>query len=227
MPARHLACLATATLLLALTPATSAVARTWQPANDRVLQQVREIESRLQTSAYKPVLRINERRGHYEFDCSAMAGWLLQRAAPRARAAIDKPRPLARDFVAVIERAAPDRPKQGWLRVPRIADAQPGDVLVWRRPRWFPSKNTGHIAFVVEAPRPLLGGMLVRIADATSIGHGNDSRGVGQTGFGIGTLWVTVDPATGAGTGYGWQGEASARAGYVIETPVLIGRAWR
>ncbi|MSQ83276.1 MAG: hypothetical protein EXR77_10360 [Myxococcales bacterium] len=196
-------------------------------ANDRILAVLGRISETMTNSAYKPVLRVDERRGRYEFDCSAMAGWVLTRSAPRARSTVGPARPLARDFARTIAAADIVRPRKGWLRVPRMVDARPGDVLAWRRPPWFPSRNTGHVAFVMAKPVAFGRGLLVRIADATSIGHGRDSRAAGQTGFGIGVLWITVDAATGAGTGYGWVGEESARADYAIETPILIGRATR
>jgi hypothetical protein len=184
------------------------------------------IEANLRTTAYVPVARIDERRGHYAFDCSAMAGWVLARSAPKARAAVKHGRPAARDFANAIERAPTDRPRRGWLRIPQVALARPGDVLAWKRPPWFPSRNTGHVAFVVATPVPVEGGLLVRIADATSLGHEDDTR-VDTGGYGRGTLFVRTDPTTGAGTGYGWFGRASADADSVVATPVVIGRVVR
>jgi hypothetical protein len=100
-------------------------------------------------------------------------------------------------------------------------------VFAWRRPRGFPSRNTGHVGFVVEAPLPvpaIPGAYAVRVADSTSWGHQDDTRapdGVG--GFGLGTLVFLTD-GDGHGTHYGWYGTASE--GYVV-TPIVFGRVSR
>jgi hypothetical protein len=204
-------------------PATAAAAR--------AMGVLDRIDRNLRTSVYRHELRVNEREGRYEFDCSAMAAWVLSRSAPRALSSVGSGRVLAADFVRAIERA-PDvvapRSPVSWQRVTRIADARPGDVLAWRRPPWFPSRNTGHVAFVTAAPVTFEqgGGYLVRIADASSFQHEADSRAnTGRTGFGFGTLLVTTDPTTGQGTGYGWAGRYST--GYVVATNVVIGRPMR
>ncbi len=198
------------------------------PAPAQVLRVLARVAGNLRHTAYKPVLRVDERRGRYEFDCSAMAGWVLGQAAPRARRALQRTRPLARDFYHAIVEAPADRAQRGWRRVSRIADAEAGDVLAWKRPLWFRSRNTGHVAFVLASPEPVPGGFLVRIADATSLPHGEDSRDPnGGGGFGDGTLLVTVDVATGAGKGYGWHGRRSLDHALVIETPIVIGRVSR
>lgn len=208
------------------TPRAVPAARPRLSAQERVMEVLRRVERQLQTSAYVPVLIVDEAKGRYDFDCSAMAGWVLRQAAPRARATVKVGRPAARDFARAIAAAPPDRPPRGWQRVSRIADAQPGDVLAWKRPPWFPSRNTGHVAFVVAPPVSVPGGVLVRIADATSLPHQDDSR-IERGGFGIGTLAVTTDPTTGAGTGYGWFGQASLDAGYVVPAEVVVGRVER
>ncbi len=197
-----------------------------EPANSAILVVLQRVEGNLVDSAYVPVARVDERRGIYRFDCSAMANWVLRQVAPRARRTVKEGRPAARDFVAAVERARSDKPVQGWLRIERLADAQPGDVLAWRRPPWFPSHNTGHVAFVVKAPVPVPGGYVVRIADATSLAHEHDSR-QNTGGYGTGDLGIAVDQATGQGSGYGWFGAASLAAGYVIPTPIWIGRVYR
>ena len=111
----------------------------------------------------------------------------------------------------------------------RIEDARPGDVLAWRRPRWIASRNTGHVAFVLAAPRRISPGgdyYEVRVADATSILHADDTRGGPQqrSGFGYGTLTFRVDPATHRGVAYGWFGRATP---WYVPTPIAFGRPAR
>jgi hypothetical protein len=191
------------------------------PAAARVLATIDRIRRNLRSSTYRHTLHVDERAGLYDFDCSAMASWILARSARHALAAVGGVRPLAVDFYRAIARAPLDRPRRGWQRIGRVVDARPGDVLAWRRPRWFPSHNTGHVAFVVGNPEPFANGVLLRIADASSYNHEDDSR-AGGTGFGTGVLLVTTDPTTGEGTGYGWFGRESGE--WVVPTTVVIGR---
>jgi len=197
------------------------------PAAARITERIEAIAMSLRETAYEHATVVRERDGVYRWDCSGMAAWILRREAPRAMRAITRERPLARDFVRAIERAPVGRARGGWERLGTLSEARPGDVFAWRRPRGFPSRNTGHVGFVMAAPTPvpgLPGALAVRIADATSWGHQDDTRdddGVG--GFGMGTIAFLIDD-TGAGTHYGWWGTRSE--GYVV-TPILVGRLSR
>ncbi len=195
-------------------------------ASRAALSVVLELEDRIVSSKYQARTVVRERDGIYDWDCSGMAAWILRRSAPVALRALASPRPVARDFANAIERAPTPKPRNGWQRIDRVADVLPGDVFAWRRPRGLPSKNTGHVGFVVERPRPvpeMPGAWAVRIADSTSSWHQNDARGAeaaADGGFGIGTLVFLTD-ATGRATSYGWAG---TRSEWYIVTPVVFGR---
>lgn len=194
----------------------------------RVLAVLGDVAARHRVGRYSHDTRIDVRSGRYEWDCSAMAAYVLRRSAPGTVRAITNARPVAVDFYRAISRA-PAVPNRGpWMHVRRVAEAQPGDVIAWPRPRWFPSRNTGHVAFVIAPPQPVEGGVLVRIADSTSVGHQDDTRDhrAGQTGFGHGTLLIATDPSTGAGTAYGWAGRYTP-AEWMVATPVVVGRPLR
>lgn len=195
------------------------------PAPQRVLDALARIATTMRSSRYDHDTRVDERAGRYDFDCSAMAAWVLRRSAPQALAAIGSSRPVAAGFARTISHAPVGRFARGWQHVARVADARPGDLLAWERPRWFPSNNTGHVAFVVEAPRPHGLGVLVRIIDSTRYAHQDDTRDTehGQSGFGSGTLLVATNPLTGEGVGYGWFG-AQTHPDWIIPTRVVIGR---
>jgi hypothetical protein len=191
----------------------------------RILERLREIADTVRDTRYQHRISVNPRRGRYRFDCSLMAHWILRRTFPRAvRHLEDVERPLARHFARTLERAPTDRFRRGWRRVPRIQDVRPGDVFAWRRPDGFPSRNTGHVGFVLRRPLPVAGiarAYAVRIADATRGGHQDDTRPwPGDGGFGTGTIVFLAD-AEGRGTHYGWSGTRSE--GYV-ETPILFAR---
>jgi hypothetical protein len=194
-------------------------------AAHRVMDVIDRVGRNLRDTRYQHQLLVRERNGIYRWDCSLMVAWMLQRAAPRALRQFESlPRALAHHFVRAIERSPTEGYRQGWQRVPHIADARAGDVFAWRRPPGFPSRNSGHVGFVLEAPRPvprIPNAWAVLIADATSIGHQNDSRPTSsEGGFGIGTLVFLADDQ-GRGTHYGWAGTYSS--GYVV-TPIHFGR---
>ncbi len=193
-------------------------------ANARVLGVLAQLRATLRTTRYEHRTHIDARAGIVVADCSAFVAWVLQRAAPRSFAALHAYRPLAVDLWRTLATAPTSRPRNGWLRIARVADARPGDLLAWPRPRWFPSHNTGHTAFVVAPPVTTPDGVLVRVVDSTSIGHQDDTRAPGVTGVGEGTLLVSVDAITGEGTAYGWIG-ARTPPEWRIATPVRIGRA--
>lgn len=196
-------------------------------AGRRVVELVERIRTTVRASAYSHVPRIRPRDGRYDWDCSGMATWILRQAAPLAMRRITDERPVARDFVQRIESAPVGRARSGWQQLARIDEAMPGDLFAWRRPRGFPSHNTGHVGFVLAPPQrvpAIPGGWAVRVADASSFVHQDDTR-AGDTdgGFGIGTIVFLADEA-GHGTHYGWYGTISE--GYVV-TPIVFGRVTR
>ena len=195
------------------------------PAAARVLAEIRRVRSAVRASRYQHRLQVRERDGVYHWDCSLMVQWILRRTSrPSVRGLPSSRRALAADFVRLIERAPTDRFRRGWQRLEHIDEVRPGDVFAWRRPRGFPSRNTGHVGFVTARPEPvhgMPGAYAVEVADATRSTHQNDSRPwPGDGGFGIGTLAFLTD-GHGQGTHYGWGGTYSG--GYVV-TPILFGR---
>ncbi|MEZ4449376.1 MAG: CHAP domain-containing protein [Nannocystaceae bacterium] len=218
-----------------MTPATSGAAGSALAADPvpatkvaaRVLALLGTVAAGARETRYEHRTKIRARDGIFVWDCSAMAAWVLRKAAPTARSALTRERPVARDFYEVIRRAPLRGHALGWQRIGHITDVRPGDVFAWKRPKDFPSKNTGHVGFVLEAPTPAPGwedAYLVRIADATSLPHQDDTRDPeGDGGYGEGTLLVLTDGA-GQGIAYGWFG---ARSRGVIETPIAFGRLLR
>lgn len=197
----------------------------------QILKVLDRIQRTARVTRYRHRTLINARRGIFLFDCSAMAGWVLGKATPRARRTLtgrQTRRPLARDFYRSIARRKPGQRRGPWYRVSRMQDARPGDVIAWVRPKWFKSRNTGHVAFILSRPRPNPGpvrGYLVRIADSTRLAHEDDSRRGGKSGYGTGTMLFATD-AQGRPTGYGWYGSVS-KPDWIIPTRIAVGRALR
>jgi len=196
-------------------------------AGARVLALIDDIRARMVDSKYQAATSVRVKDGIYHWDCSGMAAWILRRTAPIAQQALGSSRPVARDFVAAIERAPVGRSRGGWQRIASIAEVMPGDVFAWRRPRGLPSKNTGHVGFVVDRPLPvpeIPGAWAVTIVDSTSSSHQNDTRWNDvDGGFGTGTLVFLTDP-DGRATSYGWAG---TRSEWYIVTPIVFGRVSR
>ena len=201
-----------------------------EPANQagaRILQILGEIRANIRVTRYQHPTLIRPSKGQYYWDCSGMAAYVVRRAAPFARRSIASPRPVARDFYRAIERAPVGGVRGGWTRLSGLAEAGPGDVFAWLRPPDWPRRNTGHVGFLLAAPVPvpeLPGAWALRIADATSLPHQQDTRPwPGDGGYGEGTIVFFADPA-GRPTHYGWHG---TRAGATAETRIVLGRPVR
>jgi len=192
-------------------------------AGQKVVALLDEIRTTLRESSYQHTTTVRTREGIFHWDCSGMTAWILKRVAPITLRRLQG-RPVARDFARVIARAPAARSRGGWRRIMRIDEVMPGDVFAWKRPRGLPSRNTGHVGFVVGRPVQvpgLPGGWAVRICDSSSFIHQNDTRRSDPDGgFGMGTMTFLVD-ADGRVTHYGWAGTRSAL--YVV-TEVLFGR---
>lgn len=180
-------------------------------ARERVVAQLEAIRTGLRQTRYTHSTRIDPVRGIFEFDCSAMVAWVLRRAAPRAQREVERVRatrrPLARDYHSHFASGAPAR---SWQRGLEVADARPGDVLAWAFPPGLRLPITGHVAIVVATPRPVRGRphhFTVRIADATTVPHHDDTRARGpiRGGFGYGNIELRVDPDTHAPIAYRWS----------------------
>lgn len=194
-------------------------------AATKLLAAVERIMVDLRTTEYSHATTVRRKDGHFAWDCSGMTNWLLRRVAPRAFAAIGRDRPVARSYWRVIAAAPTTKARRGWQRIADIVDVRPGDVFAWRRPpSWPRGGNTGHVGVVLERPRPVDGldhAFTVRIADATSLPHDDDSRERdGPGGFGVGTLMFVTDES-GSAWAYGWFGERSRG---VIPTDIEFGR---
>ena len=197
------------------------------PSAARVLERLARIRSSMTSTRYDHQTRVRERKGIYIWDCSVMVAWVLERASQVARRSLQLDRPLARDLYRAIQRAPVGRARSGWERIAHIEDVRPGDMFAWRRPNDWPPRNTGHSGFALNAPQRMPGfprAYLVRIADATSIPHQDDTRApYSGGGSGEGTILFMTD-GHGNITHYGWHG---AHSQYIVETNVLFGRLHR
>ena len=179
------------------------------------------------STRYAHEARVDTAKGIYDWDCSIMTTWILDRTAPRARMALPKTGPLARDYYRAIAKVEPERPRGGWMRIGDVSHVEAGDVFAWLKPEMFKERpNTGHVGFVLEPPRPhprFPSVWVMRVADATRELHEGDSRPTGgKGGFGTGTIAFMVDP-NGAAVSYGWYGAGQDPQTFV-PTRIVFGR---
>lgn len=193
--------------------------------HDEVLRQL----ANMRTTRYRHHTWVCEVGGDYRYDCSGFVGYALGAVAREALLALPvstsdptRSRPLARDFVRHLRRVAEGLPGP-WSDPIRMAGLRPGDVIAWLTPPGSATRNTGHVVVVLDPPRPnpaRPGEWLVRIVDATSSPHAQDSRDPGGTGLGIGTMGF-VAGAAGRPVAYYWRGGVSPEA---KRTTIALGR---
>ncbi|MCB9586037.1 MAG: hypothetical protein H6718_11610 [Polyangiaceae bacterium] len=198
----------------------------WQA--NQVMRALGHIAETLQDSEYTHGFRVDSKQGVYHFDCSGLVHYILGKVSPVARSASFqgvRGRPLARDYYRTISRSPVDAPRAGWQKIERVADVEPGDLIAWIKPKVLTkSTNTGHVAFVVLPPVTVPdspGAYLLRVADASSLHHDDDTR-VGRDGFGMGTILLLTDEQ-GRPVEYGWVGLKWR----TFETRIAIGRISR
>jgi len=204
-----------------------------------VLGGLRQIRQTVKSTSYTHHGRIDPAAGVYDFDCSSMISYVLERSAPKARRAVlERAEKSARATGKKFDRmravnyyeqfvATPtDGVQDGWQRVQKVKQISPGDVLVWLRPEAEAktNHNTGHAMVAVGRPKRvpgLDGAYLLRVTDASSRGHGDDARTTnGTNGFGTGTILLFAD-RDGNPKAFGRLGKQSYE---IMTSPMAIGR---
>lgn len=140
----------------------------------RVLSQVR-------ATRYTGSYVVDEETGRFELNCSGFLSMLLYEVSPETLATVDRSgkhyRPRAEDFHRSILRAGPQGDGTGWLRLERVSDLHPGDVVAWLRPaERSASSATGHVMVALGRPRinpARPAEVLLPVADCTLSPHGD------------------------------------------------------
>jgi hypothetical protein len=164
-------------------------------------EAVRILES-VKTTTYQHRTEMDEEKGVYLCDCSGFVGYVLNRTVGNDGTGAlgnGKKRPLAMDYEKFFAKAPTKAPSPKddvtarWLRIERLADARPGDIIAWRHEVPKPG-NTGHVVIVAE--RPVLeedGLVRVVMIDSTTRPQVGDTRPKGTSGVGRGTMWFKID----------------------------------
>ncbi len=196
-----------------------------QSSASRILYQAKQILLNLKSTRYSHKTKVNEKSGIYILDCSALACYILNRAAPVSLRLVpvdpDHRHARAKNFYDAFLNAQVGNTHNGWQRILRLMDAEPGDLIVWRRNPKPPTGNTGHIVVVMEKPvKEKDGGMRVVVFDSSRRRHARDTRQKGDSGVGEGIMWFRVDES-GAPVAIHW----SNRKKRPKTCPIVIGRA--
>jgi hypothetical protein len=196
----------------------------------QVHTEAQRILSRMKSSVYQHQTEIDEEQGVYKLDCSSFVSIILEKAWPDSLKSVSvsgKHHPLAVDFYDTIERAALTEVKTPeatapahWRRIASMLDAQPGDVLAWRKAELIKGENTGHVMIVAAAPvKEEDGQVRITVIDSSGHGHGDDTRNEDDSGLGRGSIWLRLD-ADGHATGF----RLKSAKGPLNRTSVIVGR---
>jgi len=190
-----------------------------------VWKQAKQIQANLKTTKYNHKKTVNEEEGIYILDCSSLACYILSKAAPASLESVPVDphyrHARAKNFCDTFLHASTNKSHNGWLRIVRVIDAEPGDFIAWKKDPMPPKGDTGHVVMVLE--KPVLesdGTVRVVVMDASKGRHANDTRKKGEDGVGSGTIWFKVDES-GAPVAVHW----STRKRPPIPHPIGIGRA--
>lgn len=150
----------------------------------------------MKSSVYQHRTDVDESVGRFNFDCSGLLDYALQKIAPQAYAEVPvsiSKRPLAQDFYELFSHSPPK--SSHWVQVSNMSRVRAGDVVVWLRASNSDSHNTGHIMIVRAKPTVSHQSdeRLISVIDSTSSPHAQDSRSKTQTGLGTGVIGVIVN----------------------------------
>lgn len=192
--------------------------------NQKVILKIEKVLKNMKKTSYTHITDIDEQKGRYYLDCSGLAFYLLRKTAPVSLANVPiregKVRPQAVCFHTIFSKSPKKKSVNGWLSIPHLIDAEPGDFIAWRKMIISEKGDTGHIVVVME--KPVLeedGKIMVKILDSAKSGHSSDSRTSQITGIGTGTIWFNVNKK-GEPVSYYW----SSKSINPKSLPIAIGR---
>ncbi len=191
----------------------------------QLLFQAERVLANVKSTQYSHTSEVDEAEGLYRLDCSAFISFLLSSVVPQAlrSVSVDPRHSHARaiNFYTRFSNTPAERADRGWRRIVRLMDAEPGDIVAWRKDPLPKKGNTGHVLMILEKPVMEDDEMIrVRVLDASRSGHFQDTRKKGSGGVGAGMMWFRVD-SEGRPVAYHW----STRKKLSGVLPIAIGRA--
>ncbi len=153
-------------------------------------------------------------QGIYKIDCSTYINDLLSETNPHAYSTLTNwtqtYKPTTADYYNFIKKLPTDATADYWHKINNVGQLQPGGILVFRNISYNKKHaiGGGHVMIVMSKPIPHPSATdiyQVKVADSASSGHSYDTRSPHQSGIGIGTLLLKVDPNTGRPSAYAWR----------------------
>ena len=172
------------------------------PPGSVFAERIEGVLSAMKETAYQHTTEIDLRNGSVKCDCSGLIGFMLRQDFPEAYLSLDgeespwRKRPLSVTYYETFVAAGDQNNRGPWRRVVKLMDAQPGDIMAWRKKKIRQGSTTGHTCMI--AGRPQLqpdGTVRVRLIDSTRGSYANDTRPTGTTGVGAGIKTFIVSKA--------------------------------
>ncbi|MDR3477402.1 MAG: hypothetical protein P4M14_05155 [Gammaproteobacteria bacterium] len=179
---------------------------------------VSAIQQRLVNYVYKTVdtlnynnyklggTRFDSRHGVYVLDCSSYVDHLLEQATPNA-------------YFSLVNSTGADKPttqhyydfftdlsdeSNYWNKVEDVDQLRAGDILVFRYKNRLGNQTGGHVVVVMDKPIRDTNVFFLRVADSAPSRHSQDTRQRHESGIGIGTMLLKVNPKTGQPSAFAW-----------------------
>lgn len=176
----------------------------------RLVKFVHMTVNNQQYSAYKlGGTKFDASNGIYVLDCSNYVDHVLEEVSPRAYSSLvtstgaDKPN--SKNYYNFFTRLS-HKSRGAWNKIENVSQLRPGDILVFRYISSLRHRAAGgHVMIVMNKPIRETNTYLVRIADAAPSGHSEDTRLPHDSGIGIGTMLLKVNPSTGQPFAYAWK----------------------
>lgn len=177
---------------------------------------VSSIEQRLVNFVHKTVATVrytayklggshfDTRHGIYIVDCSTYIDNILETIHPNAYSSLinssGSEKPTTKEYYNFFTQLTED--SDYWNKIDNVKELRPGDILVFRNKG---AHRGGHVMMVMNPPTKEVNGYTVRVADSAPVGHSEDTRSTHNSGIGIGTLQLKVNPKTGEPSAYAWK----------------------
>lgn len=146
-------------------------------------------------------------KGVYVLDCSAYVDNVLESVHPDAYFdlvdTLGTDRPTSHDYYTFFRSLSEDG-SGSWNAVKKVEELEAGDILVFRYKNKKGRITGGHVMVVMDTPVGDFDTYSVRVADSAPTKHSQDTR-YKQSGIGIGTLSLKVNPDTGKPYAFAWR----------------------
>jgi len=179
-----------------------------QVMKDKLVNFVSHTINTLKYTAYKfGGNHFDASKGVYVLDCSAYVDKVLESIHPDAYFDIvdtqGTDRPTSHDYYNFFK-SLPEDGSSSWNAVKTVEELEAGDILVFRYKNKKSKITGGHVMVVMDTPIGEAGTYSVRVADSAPTMHSQDTR-YKQSGIGIGTLSIKVNPANGRPYAFAWR----------------------